>query len=239
MTVSHAIAQLNVSQIQAISLDLDDTLWPVWPTIRKAEAALLAWMQQFAPATAIYWQQEGVAQTIREQVKAEFVAQAHDFSFLRKQMIARALSLAGDDESLAEQGFATFFAVRQQVDLFPEVEQALVALSRRFPLVALSNGNANVLDMPIGQYFAASVPAREAGVLKPDGRIFEMAARRVGVQPSQVLHVGDDPVLDVVGALQAGMQASWLNRERQDWRHPHIVPHQIADLDSLRQLVCG
>lgn len=33
-----------------------------------------------------------------------------------------------------------------------------------------------------------------------------------GLAPQQVLHVGDDAALDVLGALSAGMQAVWLNR---------------------------
>ena len=42
-------ALLDVKRIQAISLDLDDTLWPVWPTIERAERALHDWLQRHAP----------------------------------------------------------------------------------------------------------------------------------------------------------------------------------------------
>ena len=38
--------------LRAISLDLDDTLWPVWPAIRRAEAGLHEWLATHAPATA-------------------------------------------------------------------------------------------------------------------------------------------------------------------------------------------
>ena len=41
---------LDLSRIRAITLDLDDTLWPVWPTIARAEAQLQSWLQQHAPA---------------------------------------------------------------------------------------------------------------------------------------------------------------------------------------------
>ena len=39
-----------MSRIHAITLDLDDTLWPIWPTIERAESALQAWLRQHAPA---------------------------------------------------------------------------------------------------------------------------------------------------------------------------------------------
>lgn len=42
-------------QIRAISLDLDDTLWPIWPTIAKAEGVLLQWLAQHAPVRPSTW----------------------------------------------------------------------------------------------------------------------------------------------------------------------------------------
>ena len=35
---------LNLTKIKAITLDLDDTLWPIWPAIERAEAALSEWL---------------------------------------------------------------------------------------------------------------------------------------------------------------------------------------------------
>ena len=89
---------------------------------------------------------------------------------------------------------------------------ALELLSRRFALVALSNGNADVNLVGLGRFFHASVSARDAGVAKPDVRIFHCGAEAAGVAAAQVLHVGDDALLDAQGALDAGMQAVWLRR---------------------------
>ena len=44
--------QLDTSRIRAITIDLDDTLWPIWPTITRAERVLLDWLTHHAPATA-------------------------------------------------------------------------------------------------------------------------------------------------------------------------------------------
>ena len=43
---------LDVAKIKAISIDLDDTLWPIWPTIEKAEKALHDWLGMHAPMAA-------------------------------------------------------------------------------------------------------------------------------------------------------------------------------------------
>ena len=36
----YSATMLDISRIRAVSIDLDDTLWPIWPTIKRAEAAL-------------------------------------------------------------------------------------------------------------------------------------------------------------------------------------------------------
>ena len=48
--------------------------------------------------------------------------------------------------------------------------------------------------------------------------------RVAGVEPAEVLHIGDDPLADVVGATRAGMQAVWLNREGRPWPDEFAPP---------------
>lgn len=42
---------------------------------------------------------------------------------------------------------------------------------------------------------------------KPDRRIFEIACYLASAEPSEAVHVGDDPVLDIMGAKKVGMRA--------------------------------
>ena len=53
------------------------------------------------------------------------------------------------------------------------------------------------------------------------------------VQPEEILHVGDDATLDALGALNAGMQAAWLNRSDTLW--PHEVEPQVT-VATLQEL---
>jgi putative hydrolase of the HAD superfamily len=46
----------------------------------------------------------------------------------------------------------------------------------------------------------------ECGIRKPDPEIFFLTLRQVGASPTEAVHVGDDPVLDVEGAKDAGMR---------------------------------
>ena len=229
---------LDISRIRAITLDLDDTLWPIWPTIERAEQALRAWLLTTAPATAALLAVPETARAIRASVVAAHPHLSHDLSALRRESIRAALHAAGEDTALAEQGFDVFFAERQRVELYEDALETLECLSARHPLVALSNGNADLQLIGIGSYFRASISAREFGTPKPDARIFLAAAEAAGVAPAEVLHVGDDAAMDAQGAVAAGMQAVWINRTGQPWPHgdvqvPHATVHDLRGLCAL------
>ena len=55
-------------------------------------------------------------------------------------------------------------------------------------------------------YFDATIFSDEVGYGKPDPRIFLTAAERLGLEPSDILHVGDNIENDVRGAQRAGMK---------------------------------
>ena len=225
---------LDLSRVRAITLDLDDTLWPVWPTIHRAEQVLTDWLVQHAPATAALSNQPELKKQIRADINARHADRAHDLSFLRLEAIRAMLLQAGEPGHLAESAFEVFFAERQRVDLFNDALPALAFWSQRYPVVALSNGNADVHRVGIGQHFHASVSAKSLGVAKPDLRIFVAGAEAAGVAPHEVLHIGDDAHADCVGALAAGMQVAWLNRDGYDWTHGDTRPHQeVRDLHAL------
>lgn len=205
---------LDILKIKAVTIDLDDTLWPIWPVIERAEGALASWLLQHAPATAPMFADVPARLRLREHVVQTRPDIGHDMSALRLEIIRQALANCGDDPALAKTAFEVFFEARMQVDLFADALPALEFLAARFPVVALSNGNADVHRVGIGRYFHHSVSAHEFGVGKPDPRIFHAAAQSAGFAAQDVLHIGDDMALDVVGALGVGMQTVWLKRER-------------------------
>lgn len=202
--------------LRAITLDLDDTLWPIEPVIAEAESVLHAWLAKHAPAVAERFDSAAL-RLLRDEVARDKPEWAHDFTRVRHLSISLALQRCGHDETLADAAFAAFFAARNRLTPYPGVPEALAALAARWPLLALTNGNADLAQQPFGHLFRGTVSAREFGVGKPDARIFAEAVRRLGVAPQQVLHVGDDWRLDVEGALAAGLNAAWV-------RHPHAEP---------------
>jgi putative hydrolase of the HAD superfamily len=224
---------LDLRRIAAISLDLDDTLWPIWPTIERAERVLHAWLLREAPKTADLLLTPGVLRELREATEKERSDLAHDLSALRRESIRSALRRAGEDPALAEPAFDVFFAERQRVTLFDDVLPALRWLSERYPLVAISNGNADVHRAGVGRWFRSAFSAQSFGSGKPHAPIFRAAAASLGLLPKDMLHVGDDALLDVSGALEAGMQAAWLVREERPWEQgapPQLI---VPNLHAL------
>jgi FMN hydrolase / 5-amino-6-(5-phospho-D-ribitylamino)uracil phosphatase len=227
---------LDAGKISAVSLDLDDTLWPIWPTIERAEKALHDWLTLHAPMTAALFSSPPALREIREEMGRSRPDLKHDMSALRRESIRLALFRAGENPLLAEPAFEVFFAERQRVMLFEDALPALEFLSARYPLVALTNGNADLERVGLARYFRGCISAREFGVGKPDARIFHAAAGALDVRPEQVLHIGDDATLDALGALNAGMQAAWLNRGDSPWPHdpePHVTVAHLSELVDL------
>jgi len=221
----------SLERVVALTIDLDDTLWPVRPPLVAAERTLADWLARHAPATAAGMGPGGML-ALRAQVAAEHPHWSHDLSALRLETIRRALRLHGDDPALAEPAFDAFFDARHQVSLYDDVLPALERLAARFRLVAVSNGNAEVARIGLDRFFSASVSARLHGAAKPAATIFLAACSAAGALPGDVLHLGDDPVLDVDGALAAGLQAGWILRP--DGAHQEADPrdgaHRFNDL---------
>lgn len=228
---------LDKGRIRAITIDLDDTLWPIWPTIERAEALLLQWLTDHAPATAALFQSTEALRAIRNQMVTLRPDLNHDLSALRRESIRLALTQAGDEPALAEPAFELFFAERQRVQLFDDAHDTLAFLASRYPVVAVSNGNADVHKVGIGHYFQHSLSAAVLGVAKPDARIFHAAAGMLQVPPHEVLHVGDDAALDARGAMDAGMQAVWFNPAEHAWPYDTPPHATVGSLTALRELL--
>jgi putative hydrolase of the HAD superfamily len=103
---------------------------------------------------------------------------------------------------------------------YPESEEVMEELVEMgLPLYVVSNWDMaleGVLD-DLGwiRYFDGIVASAKVGSEKPDRTIFEEALRRAGLaeRRDRVLHVGNDPVSDVEGAVSSGIDAVLIDRE--------------------------
>ncbi len=221
--------------IRLITFDLDDTLWSVKPVIIAADTTLRAWLAEHATRLEVLTVER------LQQLRAEVVQlQPHldrQVSELRYQVLRRALLQSGyapiEAQEIAEQAFQVFLAARQNVELFSDVLPTLEQLRREYMLGALSNGNADVRRVGLGEYFSFALNADMLGMAKPEPQVFLTALARAQVPAAQSVHIGDHPQDDVFGAQQVGMRTVWFNPERSIWTGEREPDAQISQISQL------
>jgi putative hydrolase of the HAD superfamily len=130
------------------------------------------------------------------------------------------------------------------IRLFPDVEQTLIQLGKKYALGVISNAQewyqrAKLVHLGLEPRIRYFVVSDSVGYEKPDPRIFRHALALAGVQPDEAVFVGDRLDIDVAGAKAVSMRAVWLNRSgdaipdgvpRPDWvvRHFHELPVVLA-----------
>jgi putative hydrolase of the HAD superfamily len=128
---------------------------------------------------------------------------------------------------------------RNAVQPFAEVRPTLERLARRYILASLSNGNADLRLIGLDDVFRLSLNAIDVGAAKPEAPMFEAVCRLLRLQPSQIVHVGDDPEHDVGGGQSAGFRTVWVNRAGRDWPGGPPADAEIGDLTELETVLAA
>lgn len=224
--------------IKVIAFDLDDTLWPCMPTINRAEAETYKWLQQSYPRITESLDERGLLEFRKAFMRRDEIFRI-DLSLMRREMLAQ---LARDFDyavqPMVDEGFELFYRLRHDVSFYDDVFPVLDRLKPRYRLGSISNGNASAGLTPLNEYFDYFINAADIMARKPDIRIYQHFCQHMEIAPDECLYVGDDPVYDVVGARDAGMQTVWVNRESLAWP-AELEPAQaeISDLNQLLELV--
>jgi len=200
-----------MSVIKAVLFDLDDTLWPIVPVIKRAEILLYDWLRVHAPAVAQRVSIEDMRERRQALMATDPVYQL-DLRALRHAVLTEAFRSTGLDVAMADKAMEVFSRARNEVTPFADVLPTLTRLQGRLALGSVSNGVADLHAIGIAHFFQASVAAHRFGCAKPDAAIFHAACDELGVAPNEAVYIGDDPLLDVEGAQKAGMRGVWMNR---------------------------
>jgi len=222
--------------IRTITLDLDDTLWAITPVIVRAEKALYEWLSEHYPKITELFSPSDLLQ-LRQEVVSEHVEKSHDFTFLRRTVLGQIGEAAGYGDAPVDGAMEVFQALRNDVEVFPEVRPTLAALGEKYNVIAVTNGNANLEAIGLRDLFDDVVAAASVGAAKPARAIFDVAVEAGGADYHETLHVGDHPEVDVVGANEAGLRSVWVNRNGENWpdhlQRPDAIVRDVGELLSL------
>lgn len=225
---------IDFQRVRVISLDLDDTLWPIMPAIDRADNMVMAWFQQHAPRVAQRYDVAGIRE-LRHEISERHPHLSHDLGALRRLCFRLALQTCAYDPRLAQPAWELYYQYRLAVELYPDARRLLQRLSCKLPLVAVTNGNADLQRIGLGHHFRLCLRAADVGLRKPDPAIWQLLSKRLKLAPEHILHVGDHPLEDAESARQAGLQALWLNRNEKPWPQNSIATPDIQHLDQLTE----
>lgn len=221
--------------IKAITFDLDGTLWDFERVITQAERKLHEWFALNYPAISSAFSIYDMRQ-LRTELLTRDPTLRHDVTELRKSSIRIAAETVGIEPTVAEEAFEVFIVYRNQVELFDDVLPVLKRLRNRYRLCSLTNGNADIVRVGLGEIFDHALTAADVGSAKPEPAMFMEACRLTGNAPGQMLHVGDEAETDIVGANTAGFRTIWINRKSETWNHkcqPHAQIESFTELETV------
>lgn len=142
------------------------------------------------------------------------------------------LESAGIDRAFAP-GLSAFARERMFTEeagcfrTYPETVEALSMLrAEGFQLVVVSNWDytleRTLVALGLRDFFDHVFASLECGVEKPDRALFKIVEKTIGVGPTQILHVGDNPLDDYQGARGAGWRSALLDRSLSATQRPRI-----------------
>ena len=214
-------------KIQAVTFDVGGTLIQPWPSVGRVYAEVAA--------------QQGAKNLSPEKLDKKFAA-----AWRAKKNFQHTY---GDWAAVVDQTFAGLCEPRPSQTFFPAIYQrfaevgawrmyddvlpALDALaSKDIPLAVISNWDARLRPLleqfRLDRYFEIIVVSCEVGFAKPSPVIFEHTAKKLGIAPEHIVHIGDSAKEDVAGAKVAGLGALLIDRDKK--------AIEAGRISSLRQL---
>jgi HAD superfamily hydrolase (TIGR01549 family) len=126
----------------------------------------------------------------------------------------------------------------QDAAYFPEAEAALSDLRGDYKLGLISNTDASgaeyVKAKGVDRMFDTAIMSCYAGKAKPDPAIYKAAAETLGLDVKDCVMVGDNPKMDVEGAVAAGLGGVLIDRSGGKKAAKYPV---INNLTQLRKVI--
>jgi putative hydrolase of the HAD superfamily len=221
-------------RIQAVCLDIDDTLIDFTTPARKALCDMIG-RDDMWPT----WQrmtEEHVARVVSGELDPDTMRLVRTRAFLAD------LGSSVDDELVCVLENRRRAEMCSAWALFDDVVPCLDWLhAAGLKVAAVTNASSGhqrskLIDLGIARFFDTVVIAGELGAAKPDPQIFQAACTRLDVPTQEALHVGDRLDVDAVGARDAGLHGVWLDRCGAEPPADAGV-HVIETLSDLPELI--
>lgn len=215
---------------EKILMDIDDTLFDFQAGNKNAVAQLMAELGLSSPT--VFEEYQAINHACWQALERGEMTQ----EVLHVERFRRFLAGKGrnDDPKPISARFAELLG--EQVIPLPGAMETLKTICDQRSVVLLTNGITVIQKKrlslsPIRDWISGIVISQEAGVAKPDPRIFEMALG--DTKPGRALMVGDSAQSDIRGANLAGIDACWFNPKGKSLPEGVRAEYEIKEIGEL------
>jgi YjjG family noncanonical pyrimidine nucleotidase len=225
--------------LKAVLFDLDDTLFDHRLCAQTALSELHAAYEDFRSSP--FHEFEQLHASFLEDLHRRVMTGELPLEQARQERFRRlftALGVTPRDEIVIEAAETYRDGYRRIRQPVSGAAALLAAVKERARVAIVSN---NLLEeqqdklrhCALDHYIDVLVVSEEAGVSKPEPRIFEIALERLGCSKDEVVMVGDSWPADIVGAIAAGIRPIWFNPLRRPKPDPEIDVDEIYALEPI------
>lgn len=230
-----------MKETKLILFDLDDTLYDFSGCWEKGMKAAI----RLHPATCGF-ETDSFYQRLKEfsdslwHLIEEQKLTFDEYRYLRMAKTFESFAQKLERETASD--FQKLFSVKVKESIEPAAETValLEKWSQSVQLGIVTNGPADMTSHKLSRlgldhlFPSETVYISEIiGFHKPDRRIFQHVLGSYGKAPHEALFVGDTWDADIVGAIEAGIPAVWLNPAK---REPMTDHQPLAIIESLKEL---
>ena len=238
--------KLDLSKIKVLSFDLDNTLYDCQTVLTRAEKWFTSYLCERYGLGGKYLSYDYWA-SVKSRVLHHDLSLEDDVTLLRAQSLVFAfkeigIPLKGGIEEASD--LVKIFIKKRSDGVVSDKVRALMRdLKVKYPLISVSNGNLDSEQLNLSFYFEADLrPERFKFHRKPHQDLFLECARLKHVEPCEILHIGDDPYTDVLGAINAGCRCVWLRKGYTGISHDENFLRALPDIEidnilELRKLL--
>lgn len=119
---------------------------------------------------------------------------------------------------------------RKRLQLYPGVKEVLNTLHAGYRLAVVTDAQScyalpEIRAVGLDGYFDPVIISSRSGFRKPDSRLFRKALDNMGVEPSEVICVGNDMFRDTYGATMLGIKTIFMDSNQGAKSFENVAPH--------------
>ena len=224
----------NLVGVTTLTFDMFGTVLDLTETLVPPAARLLV-EKNAAIGGGAFWEQWRARQRI-EQYQDTILMLGHS-GYLETCRRSLVYCLRQNGVDFTPNEVEVIMGAYGNLEPFEDVERGLERLKGHYRLVALSNGDASLLEQltanQVGVEFDAIISVDQAAVFKPHPAVYRAAARQLGIEPPEIMMVASHS-FDIMGARACGYRGAYVNRYRLPFEEtPHRQDIEVYDLVEL------